>query len=288
MNLKSTRKLLSVLFAFVIAMSLTVATVCAVASSTVTSKDFYIKHIVNDNLVNQCEGQLATKYETLSKKSNIPTDVFYSVTTAFNTAEAIRQASSYLFDENDETLHSDNKVDFFKDSIKEYLDANKLKYSDEAITNAAKEATDIYSDTVGLHNVGAIEHFVFDTRNIIVRTMSVSVIIAGLCIAVVFSIYREKEKAILYIGSGVLGAGIADIITSILLIITKVGGKYNVTPAVYVNTFSGMHKTICLYALVGGIVVVGVGILVFSMGVKQAKKKQSRADARFFKVIDKL
>lgn len=288
MNQKSTRKLLSYFMAFIIAVCLAVGSISAVASSTIASKNFYIKNLVNSELVAQIEGQLDSKYATLSKKSGIPSAVFESVTTAYDTTEAVRQATSYLFDENDATMYSDNKVEFFYNSCVEYLDVNELEYNEESIMNVAKEATEIYSSVVGLHNMGGVESFVLTKKEKLVKMVSVCVAVAVLFVAVMLYIYREKEKAMLYIGGGIMGAGVADLLVGLLLIITKVGSRYNLIPDIYNVVFGLMTLKCILFGLGAGVVIIVIGAIVFSFGIQTAKKKNTRNETRFFKIATKL
>lgn len=288
MNLKSTRKLLSCIIAGIIAVCLSVASISLIASATVTNKSFYIKNIASSSLSTAVNNQLSKKYEVLSKKSGIPADVFNSVTTAFDTTESVRQATSYLFDENDETLYSDNKVDFFYDSCVEYLDANKCTYNEQSLRNVAKEATKIYSDTVGLHNMGGIDSFVINEKTVVIRVFSVCTVFAIVFAVLLMMIYREKEKAMLYIGSGIIGAGVADVISVALLFITNISSKYNLSPEVYNAVFKGMTNKCLLYGVGAGVVLLALGCLVFSMGVTRINRNKKRTDTRFFKIVDKL
>lgn len=288
MNQKSTRKLLSYIMALIIAGCLAVGSISTIASSTVASKNFYIKHLVNGQLVNQIEEQLDSKYQTLSKKSGIPSAVFESVTTAYNTTEAVRQATSYLFDENDSTMYSDNKVEFFYNSCVEYLEANEIEYNEDSIMNVAKEATEIYSSVVGLHNMGGVNNFVVALKAKLVKIVSICVVFAIIFVVAMLFIYREKEKAMLYIGGGIIGSGLADLFVGLLLIITKVGGKYDLIPAVYNAVFASMTMKCIFYEMVAGLILIILGAIVFSFGVQTVKKKNARTQTRFYKIASKL
>lgn len=288
MNQRSTRKILVYIMSFVIALCSTLVALNAVASATIANKNFYINNLSNAKLVNECNNQLAEKYDTLSKKSGLPADLFNSVTTAFDTSEAIRQATSYLFDENDSTMYSDSKITFFYDSCAEYLEVNNIKYDENSIMNVAKEAAQIYSDAVGIHNFNGVNEAVFHSKNYCIKVLSVCVAIIFVMVFLIINMYRENEKAILYIGSAVIGSGIADLIISALLFVTKIGSRYKLYPDVYSYTFWNMTSKALLYGFVAGVLFLALGALIFSIGAKQAKRRQSRSDTRFLKIIDKL
>lgn len=288
MNLKSTRRILSIAIAFVVASCLVLISICGVISQTVGSRDFYINHLVNSEVVSECNAQLDAKYNALSKKSNIPADVFNSITTAFPTEENLHRATEYLFDENDQTFNTQSIVDFFYNSCCEYLDANEVEYDEGSIMNVANEAARIYSDTVGIHGLDGVSRYVTDYRHSYISLMSVSVIVLFVFTILILSIYKEKYKALYYVAGGFIGAGIADLLISLLCTVSKVIDKHIVYPNVITDALHKMTSLYELYLAVAGMAVLVLGVALFGIAVKQYNTKKSHKDTRFFKVVTKL
>lgn len=288
MNLKSTRQILSVLMTFVIAASLVLIAISSIVGQTVCSKSFYVKHMASNQLVQACNAQLEIKFDALSKKSNIPSDVFNSVMTAYKTDENIKNAVSYLFDENDSTMFNQNMVNFFYDSCVEYLEANEIEYSKTDITNAATEAAQIYSDTVGIHNINGISTYIQNARNNYLRMLSVCMLIVFIFVILMLFLYRESYKALYFVASAFLSAGVADILISILLLLSKIKTDYMLSPIEINEAFSSMTRACERLGLVAGLITVLVGLMLLVMAKKQESIKQQHKDTRFFKIVTKL
>ena len=141
MMLASSRKILSYLLSAITAVVLVVAVISGINHLTIDNKNFYIKSFSTQALADECDKQLTEKYKTLSKKSNLPFDIFDSVKVKFDTKESLNQAAEFLFDENDATLKNGSRYNYFKSTIGEYIEANDIKISDKTIDIVASEAS---------------------------------------------------------------------------------------------------------------------------------------------------
>ena len=152
MRLDISRAIISTLLEIAIAISVIVFSISVIMTFTVADQNYFINQFANQELVSVCNAQLNMKYEALSSETGIPARVFERVKEDYPTDEALRQAALSLFSEENETLYSENKVNYFYELSMEYLDGNEITYKKADIKRAAEKAARIYSDTVGLHN----------------------------------------------------------------------------------------------------------------------------------------
>lgn len=288
MGLKSTRIILSILLAIVIAVSTAVGAIIAVSQLTVGNRDFYIENIVSNQLVDECNQQLSKKYTALAEKSNIPLDIFESVKMQYSTKASLSQAMSYVFDENDSTLNTDVRTAYFEDIINQYLEANKISLKDSSVKAVAEEATKIYSDVVGIHNMDYLQNQVKIYQNENTKLLSLFVLLTAISVFALFMLYKKREKALAYVADGVLAGGIAVILSSILRLAFGVGTRFSVLPYFYDEVFAGLAKKVLAFSLLGGVILLIIGAVLFGLHIYYARRRKNREDTRFAKVITKL
>lgn len=288
MGLKSTRRILSIVFSVILAFSLFVSASCIVSNLTVSNRDFYEKQFSNDSIVNECNRQLDEKLKTLAIKSNIPFEVFESVKKQYDTSQSLEQATSYLFDENDSTLNNEVRLKYFYSICTEYLDANGYDYSTDAVYNACVEAAQIYSDTVGIHNLEYLNNDISARRISNTQKISIFLLVSAICIVLTLYMYKKKTDGMIYVSSGIIGGGIAGVISFLLQLVFKVGASYDFEPLVYSQTFAKMYKLYLVYGISASAVLTLIGIAVIVVTVKIINRDEFRKNTRFFKVVDKL
>lgn len=288
MGLKSTRRILSIVFSVILAFSLFVSASCIMSNLTVSNRDFYEKQFANESITSECNRQLDNKLKTLAKKSNIPFEVFESVKKQYNTSQSLEQAASYLFDENDSTLNNEVRLKYFYDICTEYLDANGYEYSTDAVYNACVEAAQIYSDTVGIHNLEYLNNDISARRTSNTKKISIFLLASAICIVLTLYMYKKKTEGMIYVSSGIIGGGIAGVISFLLQLVFKVGTSYDFEPFVYSNAFGTMYKTYLVDGALACAVLTLIGIAVLVVTVKIIDRDEFRKNTRFFKVVDKL
>ena len=288
MGLKSTRRILSIVFSVILAFSLFVSASCIMSNLTVSNRDFYEKQFANESITSECNRQLDNKLKTLAKKSNIPFEVFESVKKQYNTSQSLEQAASYLFDENDSTLNNEVRLKYFYDICTEYLDANGYEYSTDAVYNACVEAAQIYSDTVGIHNLEYLNNDISARRISNTKKISIFLLASAICIVLTLYMYKKKTEGMIYVSSGIIGGGIAGVISFLLQLVFKVGVSYDFEPFVYSNAFGTMYKTYLVDGALACAVLALIGIAVLVVTVKIIDRDEFRKNTRFFKVVDKL
>lgn len=288
MQLKSTRKIVSIILAVIIAAGSVLFSFSAVMSSTFAKKNFIVKHIVTSELVSECEKQLNAKFEALEHKSGIPARVFETVEQSFSTRDALLQSAEYMFDENDSTLYSENRVDYFYGLCEEYLNGNQFNFDEKNVRAVADEAAKIYSDSVGIHNADEISDYVEHTHILCSRVESVGLLMIIVGIALLLVLFKKYQNALLYIGAGVMAGGFASLVGAVVSIITKAGYDINVLPMIYQQTLFSMTRVYMVRLALVGFVILVIGALVFALGAYKINLEQSRKDNRFSKIVAKL
>ena len=286
--LAKSRKILSYFLAVIIAVSVTASIVSAVDCLTVGNRAFYVKAFSTQKLADECDRQLTEKYKALSAKSNLPFDIFDSVKVKFNTRESLVQASGYVFDENDEALKNGSRYSYFEKTINEYIDANNIKMSKQSIDLVASEAQQIYSDTVGIHNLKFLQKSVAERNSASLRRLSACLVVVALSAFLLVYIYEKNIKSASYFAIGFMAGSVAVVALSLIMLLAKVGIQVVATPDVWATVLSDMAIKVLVFRLVGGIASLALSTALFVFAQKQISREQMRKDTRYFKIFSKL
>lgn len=288
MEMKQTRKLLSLIIAVVIAIS----SVCMLSSLTLelslANKSFFSKHLVTNAVAEECEKQLDLKFEALEAESGIPLSVFQMATKTYSTADNLSQASQNIFSEETAELYSNERVDYFYNLCTEYLDGNNISYNRDDVRRTADKAARIYSETVGIHNTDSISQYLTLFARDCTKATSITIVSLIICGTLLAIIYKKKNYAISYFASGVAGGGIATIIGALLALIFQVGTDVSVSPVVYQSNIVSMIRIYFAYLMLAGIILCSIGSLVNFLIAKYGKREENRQATRFNKIITKL
>lgn len=287
MMLAFSRKILSYLLSAIIAVVLVVAVISGINHLTIGNKNFYIKSFSTQALADECDKQLTEKYKTLSTKSNLPFDIFDSVKVKFDTKESFNQAAESLFDENDATLKNGSRYNYFKSTIGEYIEANDIKISDKTIDIVASEAQQIYSDTVGIHNLEFLQNDMQKQGTRSIHSFSICIVILAFAAFLFAYIYDKKVQFVLYFSSGIMAGGVATVLSSLVMRLTHVG-TVTVSPAVWSSAFGNMANNILLFRIIAGIVVWLIGTALFVFAQHRINREQMRKNTRYSKIFAKL
>jgi hypothetical protein len=288
MGLKATRKLISIILAVITAISTVMMISSFVLDLTFSTKNYFTKYIVTDELVAECEAQLEMKYSALEVKSGIPSRVFEMVEKDYNTAESLNLAVQNVFTDESETLYSEDKVNYFYKLCVEYLDGNEISYTKSSVERVAEEATEIYSDCVGIHNTESIENYLSRFSQNCAKIGSAALLVIVLALILLSFIYNTRGNAYLYIIGGAAGGSIATALGSIFCIIAKVGSKFAFEPAVYQYSFYSMTKRYFLILLVVTIIFTIIMYGLAFLVLYKYRKDELRKNTRFDKVIGRF
>lgn len=286
--LAKSRKILSYFLAVIIAVSVTASIVSAVDCLTVGNRAFYVKAFSTQKLADECDRQLTEKYKVLSAKSNLPLDIFDSVKVKFNTRESLVQASGYVFDENDEALKNGSRYSYFEKTINEYIDANNIKMSKQSIDLVASEAQQIYSDTVGIHNLKFLQKSVAERNSASLRRLSACLVVVALSAFLLVYIYEKNIKSASYFAIGFMAGSVAVAALSLIMLLAKVGTQVVATPDVWATVLLDMAIKVLVFRLVGGIASLALSTALFVFAQKQISREQMRKDTRYSKIFSKL
>ena len=283
----SSRKILSYLLSVITAVSLVVAVISGINNLTIGNKNFYINSFSTQALADECDKQLTEKYKTLSTKSNLPLDVFDSVKVKFDTKESLSQAAEFLFDENDATLKNGSRYNYFKSTIGEYIEANDIKMSDKTVDLVATEAQQIYSDTVGIHNLEFLKNDVQRQSIRSIHYFSICLVVLVLADFLLAYIYDKKVQFLLYFSSGIITGGVATVLSSLVMRLAHIG-TVTFSPAVWNTAFDNIANNVLLYRIIAGLVVLLIGTALFVFAQHRINREQMRKNTRYSKIISKL
>lgn len=282
------RRILSYFLAIIVAVSVSISLVSGIDFLTVGSKQFYVKTFATQKLADECEAQLTEKYKALSAKSNLPLDIFDSVKVKFDTKESLVQAVNYVFDENDEALKNGSRYSYFESTIKEYINANDIKMSKQSIELVSLEAEQIYSDTVGIHNLRFLQKTVAEHNTNSLHWLSACLVFIAFSAFLLAYIYKKNIKSALYFASGFMAGSIGVIVSSLVMWLAKIKTQFDVSPDIWAKKFSDMAVKILVFRLVAGAVFLALSIALFIFAQMRVDREQMRKDTRYSKIFSRL
>lgn len=271
-NLSKTRNIISVILCAVIAVLTTLMLTAFTLQATFGNKSFVKKFLVTDNLVSQCEKELDENYTALEIKSGIPKRIFLSVEKDFSTKDSLNLAAENMFSNESSTLYSQERVDYFYKICTEYLDVKKISYNKSNVRNTARQAAEIYSNCVGMHNTDSVNAAIIEFSGSCSKVGFGAFLVALVAFGAILYVYRKKEQGYLYSVSGWLAGSGAVLLGSILCLILKVGSKFDFSPAVYSQCFYSMTKY--FFAILAAVSAVTTALLILAVFIikKQANK----------------
>ncbi|MCI6361626.1 MAG: hypothetical protein MR773_07235 [Eubacterium coprostanoligenes] len=282
------RRILSYFLAIIVAVSVSISLVSGIDFLTVGSKQFYVKTFATQKLADECNSQLTEKYKALSAKCNLPLDIFDSVKVKFDTKESIVQAVNYVFDENDEALKNGSRYSYLESTINEYINANDIKMSKQSIELVSLEAEQIYSDTVGIHNLRFLQKTVAEHNSSSLHWLSACLVIIAFSAFLLAYIYKKNIKSALYFASGFMAGSVGVIVSSLVMWLAKIKTQFDVSPDIWAKTFSDMAVKILVFRLVAGVVLLALSIALFIFAQMRVDREQMRKDTRYSKIFSRL
>lgn len=280
-NLSKTRNIISVILCAVIAVLTTLMLTAFTLQATFGNKSFVEKFLITDNLVSQCEKELDENYTALEIKSGIPKRIFLSVEKDFSTKDSLKLAAENMFSNESSTLYSQERVDYFYKICTEYLDVKKISYNKSNVRNTARQAAEIYSNCVGMHNTDSVNAAIIEFSGSCSRAGFGAFFVALVAFGAVLYVYRKKEQGYLYSVSGWLAGSGGVLLGSILCLILKVGSKFDFSPAVYSQCFYSMTKY--FFAILAAVSAVATALLIWAVSI--IKKKVNKHSDDFSQLI---
>lgn len=280
-NLSKTRNIISVILCAVIAVLTTLMLTAFTLQATFGNKNFVEKFLVTDNLVSQCEKELDENYTALEIKSGIPKRIFLSVERDFSTKDSLKLAAENMFSNESSTLYSQERVDYFYKICTEYLDVKKISYNKSNVRNTARQAAEIYSNCVGMHNTDSVNAAIIEFSGSCSRVGFGAFFVALVAFGAVLYVYRKKEQGYLYSVSGWLAGSGGVLLGSILCLILKVGSKFDFSPAVYSQCFYSMTQY--FFAILAAVSAVATALLIWAVFI--IKKKVNKHSDDFSQLI---
>ena len=249
MNLNTSRHIVSLILEIVIAICTMTFLISVIMTFTVADKNFFINQFATMSLAGKCDAQLNAKYEVLSSETGIPARVFERVEEDYPTDEALRQAALSVFSEENETLYSENKVNYFYELSIEYLNGNGVSYNKADVKRAAQKAARIYSDTVGLHNTGGVDEKISDASKAFPVATIASFVVVFICFPSVMIMYKRKKGGYFTAIGGLFAGAVATIIGSGMLILFSLGSSINIMPEVHNRAIVSMATRVFLIVI---------------------------------------
>lgn len=280
-NLSKTRNIISVILCAVIAVLTTLMLTAFTLQATFGNKSFVEKFLVTDNLVSQCEKELDENYTALEIKSGIPKRIFLSVEKDFSTKDSLKLAAENMFSNESSTLYSQERVDYFYKICTEYLDVKKISYNESNVRNTARQAAEIYSNCVGMHNTDSVNAAIIEFSGSCSRVGFGAFFVALVAFGAVLYVYRKKEQGYLYSVSGWLAGSGGVLLGSILCLILKAGSKFDFSPAVYSQCFYSMTKY--FFAILAAVSAVATALLIWAVFI--IKKKVNKHSDDFSQLV---
>lgn len=256
MSLKSTRKILSIIFIVIIAAGGSLFAGAVTVKATLCSESYLQRHFTSDRVMAQCQQNFDSRIEALSEKSGIPVRAFEAV----SNFEEIKSDSPVrrLFGGHDTTLYTSDTVERFEQLCIEYLEGNSIKYDKELIHNTADEAAKIYADCFGLKNTDEISGFINSVNENYQRFISISSLMLILPIVLLFLLYKKVYDIFLMVFSAFTAEGVTLVFSGAIGLILKLGQSALIYPQIYALAAGNVIRNVFVILMIAGFVITAV------------------------------
>ena len=160
--------------------------------------------------------------------------------------------------------------------------------SKQSIDLVASEAQQIYSDTVGIHNLKFLQKSVAERNSASLRRLSACLVVVALSAFLLVYIYEKNIKSASYFAIGFMAGSVAVVALSLIMLLAKVGTQVVATPDVWATVLSDMAIKVLVFRLVGGIASLVFSTALFVFAQKRISREQMRKDTRYSKIFSKL
>ncbi|MGN1328201.1 MAG: hypothetical protein ACI4V4_00710 [Eubacterium sp.] len=270
MSLKSTRKILSVIFIFIIAVGGCLFTGTLTLRCTVCSERYVQRYFNSDKVMQQCQTNFDSRIEALAERSGIPVRAFEAVVNF----DEIKSDSPVkrLFGGHDTTLYTKDSVDRFEQLCTEYLEGNSIKYDKALVHNAADEAARIYADCFGMKNTDGLIILISTFNDNFEMLLSISLFMMLFPIVLLLLVYNKSKDILLNVSSAFITEGITLVFTGAAGLLLK-WGVFDIYPLIYAQATSSVIRSVfVILMIIGGVIVAGFTFFNVAVSKKQDKK----------------
>lgn len=268
MELKQTRRIMSSLLSFVIALSVAVSVFSVCAAATITNKNFAVKHFVTDELVTECDRQLSKKFSALEKESQIPARVFEAIKDNTSTKTSIQQNILKYYSDEEIQNNSDSQREYFYKLCVEYLEGNHIKYDKKRIERTAQRAAHIYYETVNMKCSDELHRFVEFAAGNVAKVSSVSLAVIVISMLVLSLIYNDMMKAYTYMAGAFSAGSACALLFCLFALITEKHNVILIQPKAYYDALCSLFGSSLIVAII-----ISAVLLAMSLGCTVAIKR---------------
>ncbi len=271
MSLKSTRKILSVIFIFIIAAGGCIFAGTLTLRCTVCSESYMQRYFASDKVLQQCRKNFDSRIESLAEKSGIPVRAFEAVVNF----EEIKSDSPVkrLFGGHDTTLYTMDAVERFEQLCTEYLEGNSIKYDKALVHNTAEEAAEIYADSFGLKNTEGLVSFINSFGSSFERLLSISFLMIIVPIVLLFLLYKKTNNIFLIVFSAFIAEGITLVLTGAAGLLFK-WGTFDIYPQIYAQASDSAVRGIFIILMITG-VILAAGFIAANTALSRKQDKNN-------------
>lgn len=271
MSLTKSRKILSVLLSFLIAIGGIMFFGAEITEYTLCNENYMTKVFSSNSLASQCRQNFDERIEVISAKSGIPSRVFEAVFE--NNAPGIKTAVQRMFSNNNAYLYSEDLVSQFEELCTEYLDGNQISYNKTEVHNAAEYAALVYSDCFGIQNSQEIMSFVEKVDAHYGKYASAGLLFIAVATAMFLIIYSRREDTIRVISTAFTALGASLFLIGICGIIFGFGNSPMLSPQIYSDALArAVDGAFSVAVIIGAIITAAA----FTGSYNQYKKNKNQ------------
>ncbi|MGN0529281.1 MAG: hypothetical protein ACI4IE_09120 [Eubacterium sp.] len=280
MELRQTRRIISSLLSFVIAMCVAVSVFSVCAAATVTNKNYAVKHFVTDELVAECDRQLSKKFASLANESQIPARVFETVKDNVSTRTSLQQGVLIYY--SDEEIQNDtiSRADYFYKLCVEYLEGNHIKYDKKSIERTAQKAADIYRETVNMKCSDELHQLIDSAGSTAAKVSSASLAFIVISMIMMSLIYNDMMKAYTYMAGAFSAGSASSLLFCLFALITEKHNVISIQPKAHYDALCSLFGSSLIVTIVISAVLLAVSlgctVIIKRTGEKRAGNSLSK------------
>lgn len=273
-------RLLSYALSVVLAACIIAFSVSTAAAVTLGDMDYTAGYFTDSRVVNMLADNLDEEYDELSRKTNVPKEVYMNATGAglISTVQrtVIKNTQSSAFVDFSGTVNIENRL---RESIEKYDSSNGINRSEKQMDSLISQAVDVFNQTCSIANNAQLSKIASFVNN---RSIQLTVLSAAGIIACVFAegfLNGGRRKSFNYVAMAMVTAGeVLAAFCAIVLLSGRLNSLSLTNIEAYNFAIASASKTVLIILLAVGILIAAAGFSLFYAVYRYYRSKLMESD----------
>ena len=249
----------------VLAVCIIVFSVSTAAALTLGDIDYTAKYFTSSKVVNMLAENLDKEYEELSRKTDVPKEVYMNATGAGLISSVqrtvIKNTQTSIFVDFSGTINIENRL---RESIEKYDNESGIRHTEKQVEKLISQAVDVFNQTCSIANNAQLSKIASLVNNHSLQITFISAVGIIACIFAEHFLNGGRRKSLNYVAMAMVTAGeVLAAFCVIVLLSGRLGNLSLTNIEAYNIAIASASKTVLIILFAVGILITAAGFSVF-------------------------